>query len=129
MSESQKRNDTPTEPRTYTGGCHCGQVRYQVTLALDRVMTCNCSICSKTGTLLAFAPAEQFALLSGEEALTDYQFHRNHIHHLFCSRCGIRSFVGGTDRQGRELRGINVRCLDGVDLDALELTRVDGRSL
>lgn len=116
------------ELKSYAGGCHCGAVRYEVKMELDKVVSCNCSICSRTGTLLAFVPAEQFTLLSGEDALTDYQFNKKHIHHLFCRRCGIRSFCWGLGPGGREMRAINVRCLDGVDADALPVTRIDGRS-
>ena len=55
----------------YTGGCHCGQVRYEVTLDLDQVKSCNCSICTKAGTLLSFVPADKFRLDSGKDMLTD----------------------------------------------------------
>ncbi len=115
--------------QSFRGSCHCGDVRYRVTLALDTVASCNCSICSRTGTLLAFAPAAQFELLAGAEALTDYQFGKKRIHHLFCRRCGIRSFCRATGRDGTPTVAINVRCLEGVDLDALPVKRFDGKSL
>ena len=44
--------------RTYTGGCHCGQVRYEVTTDLAAVVSCNCSICTKRGLLLNFVSPE-----------------------------------------------------------------------
>lgn len=34
------------------------------------VIACNCSRCGKLGTLLTFVPAENFKLLSGEDATT-----------------------------------------------------------
>ena len=61
-------------PKTYTGGCHCGEVRFEVTTDLGKVTACNCSICQKRGALWSFVPAESFALRAGEEALKDYQF-------------------------------------------------------
>ena len=115
--------------KKYTGGCHCGDVRYEVTMPLSEVMQCNCSICSKTGTLLAFAPADQFRLLSGGDRLTDYQFGKKSIHHMFCPTCGIRSFARGSGPGGAEMAAINVRCLDGVDLSALPVKEFDGASL
>ncbi len=117
------------DEKTYTGGCHCGAVRYRVELALGEAITCNCSICSKTGTMLAFAPAAKLELLSGENALTDYQFGKKRIHHLFCSVCGIRSFARGVGRDGSPVVAINVRCLDGVDPGAVPVSPFDGRSL
>jgi hypothetical protein len=116
------------EARTYDGSCHCGQVRYRVTTDLGQVISCNCSICGRTGALLNFVPVEQFELLSGEDKLRDYQFNKHVVHHLFCENCGVRSFAKGVGPGGKEMRAINVRCLEGVDLDALSLTKYDGKS-
>lgn len=117
------------EQKSYTGGCHCGQVRYQVTLDLTSpVISCNCSMCGRTGTLLSFVPATQFTLLSGEDALTDYQFGSKTIHHLFCKTCGVKSFARGKMRDGTPTAAINTRCLDDVDLEKLTLKKFDGKS-
>ncbi len=64
------------DAKTYTGGCHCGAVRFEVTGSLDRVISCNCSICEKRGLLLTFAAPDQFKLLSGGDTLADYQFNK-----------------------------------------------------
>jgi hypothetical protein len=61
------------EGRTYAGGCHCGNVKFEVTMDLKEVMECNCSICSKTGALLTFVAPERFRLLAGRDRLSDYQ--------------------------------------------------------
>jgi hypothetical protein len=115
--------------RTYTGGCHCGEVRYETTVDLATVMACNCSLCTKRGILWAFVQPEHFALRSGEEDLTDYQFNKKVIHHLFCSTCGVESFARGKMPDGSDVVAINVRCLDGIDIAALEVKPFDGRSL
>jgi hypothetical protein len=117
------------ETKTYTGGCHCGAVRYRVTTKLESAITCNCSICSKSGTMLAPVSSAQFELLSGEDALRDYQFGKKRIHHLFCGRCGIKSFARGPGPGGGEMVVVNVRCLDGVDLPAIDLKPFDGKSV
>jgi hypothetical protein len=117
------------ETRTYSGGCHCGQVRYAVTLELGPVLKCNCSICSKTGSLLAAVSPSQFELLSGSDRLSDYQFAKKNIHHLFCKDCGIRSFARGKGPGGKDMLVVNVRCLDDVDAESLPVTHFDGRSL
>lgn len=113
---------------TYQGSCHCGDVRYRVETEIDKVMSCNCSICRRKGSLLTFVQPDRFELEKGEDALTDYQFASQNIHHLFCKRCGIGSFARGVGPQG-PMVAINVRCLDGVDLDALEIQKFDGASL
>jgi len=128
-TENPTSTRTGTHTRRYTGGCHCGKVRYEVEADLGRVFSCNCSICSKKGHLLSFVPAQQFKLLSGDDVLNEYQFNTRKIHHLFCRVCGIQSFARGTDRGGKATCAINVRCLDDVDLDSLNVTKVDGKRL
>lgn len=113
----------------HTGGCHCGAVRYEVDADLDQALSCNCSICSKKASLLGFVPEDRFRLLSGEDRLTDYQFNHKVIHHLFCSTCGIGSFSRGVMPDGTPMVAINLRCVDGIDLGALQVTQFDGRSM
>src|SRR5687768_11489188 len=116
--------------QTYKGSCHCGNVRFEVTGDMSEVVSCNCSICSRMGWLLAFVPDSQFKLLSGEDSLKDYQFGKKHIHHKFCTNCGIRSFGHGPVPGGNgEMMAINVRCLEGIDLDGLTVQKYDGKSL
>lgn len=117
-----------SESETYEGACHCGTVSFEATTALEPVVSCNCSICQKRGALWNFIPTDQFKLLSGEEALTDYQFNTKAIHHLFCNRCGVASFARGRGPDGKDCVGVNVRCLEGIDLSKLTLTPFDGRS-
>jgi hypothetical protein len=104
-------------------------VRFQVQTDLSSVMSCNCSICSRAGYLLTFVQPEQFELLAGEGAQSDYQFNRKNVHHLFCKNCGVRSFGHGKGPDGKAMYAINVRTLDGVDLDQLKVTKVDGKKL
>jgi hypothetical protein len=117
-----------SEARKYTGGCQCGRVRYEAEVDLGRpVMSCNCSMCGRAGTLLTFIPAQKFKLLSGDDGLVDYQFNKKHIHHLFCGTCGIKSFARGEGKDGPTV-AINARCLDDVDPTHLETKQHDGKS-
>ncbi len=63
--------------KTYTGGCHCGRVRYEVTTDLAMVMECNCSHCSKRGLLLTFVTPDKFTAVAGDDGLKDYQFNKH----------------------------------------------------
>jgi hypothetical protein len=117
------------EQRTYHGSCHCGAVRYEAkSEPVEQAIGCNCSMCRRKGTLLAFIPATDFTLQSGSEALTDYQFNKHVIHHLFCRTCGVTSFARGAMPDGTEMIALNVRCLDEIDPEKLTINHIDGKS-
>jgi hypothetical protein len=113
--------------QTHGGGCQCGKVRYEATFELGEVISCNCSRCGRLGGLLAALPKSDFELISGAGAMTEYQFHKHAIHHLFCSTCGIQSYSHGTGPGGAEMVMVNVRTIDDVDVEALKVTKFDGR--
>lgn len=115
--------------QSYSGGCHCGAVRFSADADLSGAITCNCSICRKAGLVLTFTPAAHFKLEQGAGNLTDYMFGKKTIHHVFCATCGVRPFGRGTGPDGREMIAINVRCLDGVDVGELSPRPFDGASL
>jgi hypothetical protein len=111
--------------QTYSGSCHCGRVRFEVTTDLDRVTRCNCSICNKKGFLHVIVPPDRFTLIAGADALTTYRFNTGVARHTFCKTCGIHPFY--VPRSDPDKIDVNARCLDGVDADALPVQEFDGR--
>jgi hypothetical protein len=112
----------------YHGGCHCGKVQFDVDMDLSNPITCNCSYCSRRGSILAFTPESSFTLEKGRDDLTEYLFNTRKISHLFCAACGMESFARAAGPDGTRMVAVNVRCLDGVDLDGLSPQQFDGRS-
>lgn len=112
----------------YQGSCHCGKTRYEVEGEIAKLAECNCSHCSRKGYLLWFLPRSALALLTPDDALATYTFNRHAIQHRFCPDCGCAPFGFGKDAQGNETVAINARCLEDVDLGAVERMFVDGRS-
>ena len=55
-------------------------------------------------------PAARFRLLRGADALSEYRFNTGSAQHLFCSRCGVKSFY--VPRSNPDGYSINLRCLD-----------------
>jgi hypothetical protein len=111
---------------TMEGGCHCGRVRFRVTADLERVTYCNCSICSKKGFLHLIVPRDRFELISGKDDLTTYQFNTGVAKHTFCKHCGMHPFY--VPRSDPDMIDVNVRCLDGIDLDAFSVKTFDGKN-
>ncbi|MDB4989692.1 MAG: Gfa-like protein [Myxococcaceae bacterium] len=115
------------ETKTYTGSCHCQKVRFEVRANIDGAMACNCSICSRVGWLMTSVAPTEFKLLAGADAQTDYQFGKHTMHHTFCSTCGVHAF-GRYEKDGASKVIVNLRCLEGLDVDALEVQTFDGKS-
>ena len=88
----------------YRGSCHCGKVTIEVEGEITGAVSCNCSICSKRGSLLWFVPREHMKV-SGESELTTYTFNKHVIKHRFCKHCGVLPFGEGTDPKGVATRG------------------------
>jgi hypothetical protein len=114
--------------QTYKGSCHCGRVRFKARIEIKRVVECNCSICTKKGALHHRAAPESFKLLSGQDALSLYQFGSKIAKHYFCKYCGIHAF--SRPRAAPEMFSVNVRCLDDFAkiFAGVETAKFDGRN-
>ena len=112
----------------HQGSCHCGQVAFEVVGEIGTAIACNCSMCQRKGSLLWFVPRASFSLLTPEEAASTYLFNKHLIRHRFCPTCGIHPYAEGTDPQGNAMAAINLRCIEGIDLDTVKVTHHDGRS-
>jgi hypothetical protein len=112
---------------THTGGCHCGRVRFEVQAPAEiEVGECNCSMCAKTAQQHLVVKKEQFRLVSGEDALTEYRFNTGKARHLFCKHCGIKSFY--IPRSHPDGVSVNARCLDAGTFRIAGVRRIDGRN-
>jgi hypothetical protein len=113
----------------YKGSCHCGRIAYEVEGEMKQVISCNCSICSRKGSLLWFVPRDKLRFLTPEENASTYLFNKHVIAHRFCPTCGMHPYAVGKDGKGNEMAAINARCLEDVDLDSLPVQHYDGRAL
>jgi hypothetical protein len=117
--------------KTYQGSCHCGKVRYECEVDLERgTSRCNCSVCTKSRFWKAIVPAADFRITSGEDCLSIYRFGSNMIRHSFCSECGVKPFGRGELESIGPFFAVNIATLDGVspeELAKLPVTYEDGR--
>jgi hypothetical protein len=113
----------------YQGSCHCGRVAFEVEGELSEVTSCNCSMCQRKGILMWFVPRTALNLLTPPEQLGTYTFNKHKIKHRFCPNCGIHPYGEAVAPSGLEMAAVNARCLEGVDLSALQVKQFDGRSL
>jgi len=105
--------------KTYQGSCHCGTVRYELDTDLSEgTGRCNCSICAKRRFWGTTVRPEQFRLLSGEDALGDYRFNTESVHHRFCRTCGVATFGHGyIEEVGGAFYSVSLATIDGAEED------------
>ena len=82
-----------------------------------------------------YLPPEAFDEMQGMESLTLYRFGDQSMKHYFCSTCGICPFsvvsaipddYRGTARPG--YYRVNLGCVHDLDVYALDIGLIDGRS-
>ena len=115
------------ERQTYRGSCHCGAVTFEIRSDFAELTTCDCSICRRKNALMVKVHEDQFTLLSGEDALTEYRFHTRTARHFFCRTCGIYPFH--RKRVTPDYLGINVHCLEGFDPAGIPVRRTPGAAM
>ena len=116
-------NDTTVR----AGQCHCGAVRFEVTLSdgFNSIRRCTCSYCRMRGAVVVSAEMDEIKILQGTDALASYRFHTGSAQHFFCSRCGI--YTHHRRRSNQAQYGVNAACLHGVSpFDFPEVAVVDG---
>jgi hypothetical protein len=109
----------------YSGSCHCGDIAFEVDGNVEKVFECNCSHCSRKGYLLWFVSSEALKITAKEASDGIYLFNKHAIAHHFCKNCGCAPYGISTAAEGKA--AVNVRCLESLDLAAVERVAVDGR--
>ncbi len=75
----------------YTGGCLCGDVRFEISGPIRDIVCCHCSRCRKVqGSAFATngnVARDDFRFLSGEAQLTGYKSSPDQTKY-FCKKCG-----------------------------------------
>jgi hypothetical protein len=130
-------DSTAQKQATYTGGCHCGFIRYSIDIDLTepKASKCNCSICLKTNRLSLTIQPEQLKLISPAsiDDIPEYKFGTMSQHHYFCKNCGIHCIAKGSYVwEGKEVHNMSINAVtldpdQGVDLRAFKVEYWDGK--
>ncbi len=111
----------------YAGRCHCGAVR--ATLRTENVprqwplRRCTCSFCVRFGGVYTSDPSGQVEIHSSLE-LRRYRFGQRTADFLFCPTCGVY-FGAACEIEGTKLAVLNVRVLEGIELDLTKAQPMD----
>ena len=111
--------------KDYYGQCHCGEIKFRfVSEDLVEVWICNCSICEIHDYEHLFIKHKDFKILSGNESLIKYTFGTKTAKHLFCKKCGAKSFY--QPRSHPDSYSVNLKCVDQPP-EIKNIVNFDGR--
>jgi len=122
----------------YRGQCHCGEAQFEIEAEIDHVRECDCSVCRRRGALNFRVPPDAIRFLTPLSRLSVYRWGSRTAADYFCPECGVMLFrqpsaptpeeqIAGAVRF--EGWAVNVRCIDGFDLDAVPRIRIYGSQL
>ena len=123
---------------THRGSCHCGAVRFEIDAEIGHVRVCDCSVCRRRGGLMFRVAAGALRILTPMDALHIYRWGSQTAEDYVCRTCGILPFRKPSQRTADEIDAgvlpfdgwsINVRCIDGIDLNSLPIVRIAGSDL
>ncbi|MCW5803730.1 MAG: GFA family protein [Deltaproteobacteria bacterium] len=118
-----------TTQTTHKGSCHCGAVRYEVTVDLaSGAGRCNCSICTKVGGTGVLVKPADFTWVSDPARTSTYRWGGQISTRHFCPTCGIHCVgFGHLAELGGDFVSVNLNTLDGVELGEVPVKYWDGR--
>lgn len=124
--------------QTYQGQCHCGDTRFEIEAEITHVRECDCSVCRRRGALIFRVAPNAIRFLTPLDRLAIYRWGTGTAADYFCTKCGIMPFRRPSAPTAGELGAgvarfegwaVNVRCINGLDLDALPRVRIEGSKL
>ncbi len=102
--------------------CHCGKVRLQVPRAPTEITECNCTICRRYGSLMAYYSPTEVEVsgatdiyMHGDKSI---EFHR-------CRTCGCFTHWAPVDR-ALDRMGVNCRMMEPSVIAAARVRTFDG---
>lgn len=113
MTKQTAMSEPTPEFTAYAANCHCGAVRLTVnipSLMDHKVMSCNCSLCTRNGYLNVYTERKDVIFHSGADNLSAYPV-QNMNAHKFCSTCGssmLADAIGEVKDDEPDIISINV---------------------
>ena len=108
-----------------SGSCHCGAVRISVASKPRVLVSCNCSICRRYGTLWAYYDRGRVTIKRRRGSTEGYTWGSKHLRFVRCKSCGCVINWEAVDRTRRRM-GVNFRIFAPEDIAAARIRRLDG---
>lgn len=109
------------------GSCHCGALRWRLTVWPDSATLGNCTLCRRYGTLWIYGHDGEDAALTGDSRI--YMTGEEGLELHFCPGCGCVAAWRARDPKpdGRRRLALNLRLAEDQDIiRPIPIRRFDG---
>lgn len=106
--------------------CHCGNVSIELSHVPDWVISCNCSICFRIGSLWGYYVPEDVSIRFTKEPTATYSWGDEMILFHHCKNCGCLTHYTTTDKSEHQRTVINFRMVDRKITESIHVRKFDG---
>lgn len=110
----------------HKSSCHCGAVSIELYDLPVKLVSCNCSICSRYATLWGHLSQATAKVSYEEGGVSFYQWSDGEIEFYRCNNCGCITHYELFDKADEARLSVNFRMFPQGLIDQLEIRRFDG---
>ena len=109
------------------GNCHCKNISWKVNTEIDRITSCNCTVCSRYGSLWAYGYKDKNITVIG--TTTEYTRDEKSLGFHFCPHCGCVAYwlSRSPNAEGNYRIAVNVRLTNTPEkIESISIRHFDG---
>ena len=106
--------------------CHCKAVRISLAQKPEFLVSCNCSLCHRYGTLWCHFPSEKVTVECEEGATKAYRWGDETIDFHHCTSCGCVTHWSNVEGYENPRTAINARLFDRTEAADIKIRKFDG---
>ena len=103
------------------GGCHCGRITIELPRTPEYLNQCNCTSCTKLGTLWGYYAGGEVTLSGEPKAYRRADSVPPVLNLNFCDQCGTTTHWSPTEYASFDRIGVNMKMFDRAKLKGLEV--------
>jgi len=108
------------------GSCHCGAVKFKITISPEWLIDCNCSICSRIGAYWGLVNIKNVLITAPKDGTISYVHGEKTIAHHSCKVCGCTTHWENLKPADSNTMGVNFKMCQAKDIADYKIRKFDG---
>jgi len=111
------------------GTCHCGNISIETAEIPTMLVSCNCSICFRTGALWGYYTSDEVEVSHEKSPTAAYSWGDARIAFHHCRHCGCVTHYTSTKKTEKMRTAINFRMVEREITESIRVRKFDGAVL